>query len=241
MISKFQIEELRDKWQTTELNVAREYVQHVFLSSVFREVRKHVKLAFKGGTALRIIWESPRFSEDLDFTGWGKAFHVGESLKRIIVEASKAGFEIKLVESNKTSGGWFALAETRIHEWPVAIEWNISLRSGREAKTDPVLVTTPLWASYSLQALPADQMVLEKVEALFRRRKPRDFFDLYFMLRKRLGVEEIVPRKKELLEEVKKLDSKTMGRELQLLTPRHQWPIAKQLPRLLEQELGRLA
>ncbi len=26
-------------------------------------------LLFKGGTVLKLIWRSPRFSEDLDFTG----------------------------------------------------------------------------------------------------------------------------------------------------------------------------
>lgn len=240
MISRFQIEELRDKWRTTELNVAREYVQHVLLSSMFQGMRKQVKLAFKGGTALRIIWGSPRFSEDLDFTGWGKEFHVGETLKETLTEASKVGLDIKLVESSKTSGGWFALAETMVHEWPVKIGWNISLREIQRVKIEPALVTTPLWASYSIQVLPADQMVFEKVEALFRRKKPRDFFDLYFVLRERLGIKEIAPKKKRLLEEVKKLNPRAIEKELKLLTPRSHWAIIKQLPRLLKQELERL-
>lgn len=241
MISRSQIEELRDKWQTTELNVAREYVQHVLLSGLFQGLRKQVRLAFKGGTALRIVWGSPRFSEDLDFTGWGKEFHVGESLKETITEASKAGLDIKLVESGKTSGGWFALAQTRVHGWPVEIEWNISLREIRQTRTDPVLVTTPLWASYSVQALPVDQMVFETIDALFRRRKPRDFFDLYFMLRERLGIAEITSQKKRLLEEARKLDPRTIGKELKLLTPRSHWAVIREFPHLLEQELKRLA
>ncbi len=240
MISRFQIEELRDKWQTTELNVAREYVQHVLLSSLSQGMRRQVNLAFKGGTALRIIWKSPRFSEDLDFTGWGKTFHIGESLKETIFEASMAGLDIKLVESNKTSGGWFALAKTEIYDWPVEIEWNISLREMRQVKIDPVLVTTPLWASYSVRVLSVDQMVFEKVDALFRRRKPRDFFDLYFILRERLGIGEIASQKKRLLEEVEKLDSGTISRELKLFTPRSQWATIKQLPYLLKQELEKL-
>lgn len=240
MISRSQIEELRDRWMTTELNVAREYVQHVFLSSLFQGMRKQVKLAFKGGTALRLIWGSPRFSEDLDFTGWGKGFRIGENLKAAITEASKVGLDIKLVESKKTTGGWFALARTSVHDWVVDIEWNISLRKTRQVRIDPVLVTTPLWSSYSVQILPVDQIVFEKVEALFRRKKPRDFFDLYFMLRERLGIREILSQKRKLIEEVGKLDSKEVSRELKLLTPQSQWPVIRQLPRLLKQELERL-
>lgn len=240
MISKSQIEELRDKWQTTELNVAREYVQHVLLSSLFQGLRKQVRLAFKGGTALRIVWGSPRFSEDLDFTGWGKEFHIGETIKETVAAASKAGLDIKLVESCKTSGGWFAIAETVVHEWPVKIEWNISLREIQQAEIDPALVTTPLWASYSIHALAMDQMVFEKVDALFRRKKPRDFFDLYFALRERLGIKKIVSQKKRLLEEVEKLNPRTISKELKNLTPKSHWAVIKQLPHLLKQELERL-
>ncbi|EKD50209.1 MAG: hypothetical protein ACD_62C00609G0005 [uncultured bacterium] len=240
MISKYQIIELRDEWKTTELNVAREYVQHVFLSSLFRGLRKQVKLAFKGGTALRIIWGSPRFSEDLDFTAWGTEYHIGECLREAVNEASKAGLDIKLVASNKTSGGWFALAKTQLHDWPVSIEWNISLRQVRQTTVVPVLVTSPLWASYSVLALNAEQMVFEKIEALFRRKKPRDFFDVYFMLRNRLGISEILRQKENLLAEVKKLNAGIVSRELRLFTPQNQWPIMKQLPRLLKEELGRL-
>jgi predicted nucleotidyltransferase component of viral defense system len=240
MISKFQIEELRDKWQTTELNVAREYVQHVLLSNLFQGLRKQVRLAFKGGTALRIVWGSPRFSEDLDFTGWGKEFHMGETLKETVAGAIKAGIDIKLVESCKSRGGWFAIAETIVYEWPVKIEWNISLREIQQAEIDPALITTPLWSSYSIHALSVDQMVFEKVDALFRRKKPRDFFDIYFALRKRLGIKKIAPQKKKLLEEVKKLNPRTISKELKALTPQSHWAVIKQLPQLLKQELERL-
>jgi predicted nucleotidyltransferase component of viral defense system len=239
MISRSQIIELRDEWKTTELNVAREYVQHVLISSLFRNLHKQIKLAFKGGTALRIIWRSPRFSEDLDFTAWGTAYHVQGSLNDTMAEVEKAGLNIKLVESNKTSGGWFALAKTQVHEWSINIEWNISLRQVDQKSIVPTLITTPLWASYSLLALSAEQMAYEKVEALFRRRKPRDFFDIYFLLRNRLGVSEILKRKSQLIAEIKRLNANTVGRELRLFMPQNQWPVAKQLPKLLAMELNR--
>ncbi|MBN1444929.1 MAG: nucleotidyl transferase AbiEii/AbiGii toxin family protein [Candidatus Omnitrophica bacterium] len=58
------------QYKTTEINIAREYVQHLFLSSLYRE-KSSEKVLFKGGTALRIVFQSPRFSEDLDFSGFG--------------------------------------------------------------------------------------------------------------------------------------------------------------------------
>ncbi len=47
-------------------NVAREYLQAVILSLLQREGAM-IPLAFHGGTALRFLYQLPRFSEDLDF------------------------------------------------------------------------------------------------------------------------------------------------------------------------------
>ncbi len=66
MITRQFITELSTKNQTSEQNVAREYCQHLFLSYLYKRAGAE-KLLFKGGTALRVIFKSPRFSEDLDF------------------------------------------------------------------------------------------------------------------------------------------------------------------------------
>ncbi len=68
MIDAKQVRELADRYQTTADNVIREYFQHLFLAYLYRQ-KDADHLLFKGGTALRIVWQSPRFSEDLDFTG----------------------------------------------------------------------------------------------------------------------------------------------------------------------------
>ena len=65
MISNQFIKDTSTKWQTSEQNVRREYIQHLFLSHFYRHSDSD-KIYFKGGTALRIIYRSPRFSEDLD-------------------------------------------------------------------------------------------------------------------------------------------------------------------------------
>ena len=239
MISRSQIEELRDKWQTAEQNIAREYVQHVVLSALYG-LRQEVKLAFKGGTALKLLQRSPRFSEDLDFTGWGKGFHLGEWIKMALKEASTAGLDFKTLDSNPTSGGWLALAETRVHDWPIQVEWNISLREKGVAKTETVLVNSPLWVPYSVRALPVDQMAREKIEALCRRKEPRDFFDIYFILRGRLGIKAVAAAKKELIKHTTALNPRSVEKELKQFLPRNHWATAKQLPRMLLQELERL-
>ncbi len=238
MISQSQINELKTQWQTTELNIAREYVQSILLSSLYSH--SDVNLAFKGGTALRLLRRSPRFSEDLDFTGWGKPYHVGEWIKASVKESEKAGLEFRMLESNPTSGGWFALAGTQVHQWPIEIEWNVSLRGPKKPNTEIVLVTTPLWPAYSVKALSQDTMIAEKLSAALSRKEPRDFYDLYFILRDRLSVKVLIPKKNDIIQATKTLDSKLFKNELKSFLPRSHWAIIAQLPHLLLQELERL-
>ncbi|MBI5200058.1 MAG: nucleotidyl transferase AbiEii/AbiGii toxin family protein [Elusimicrobia bacterium] len=241
MISRSQITEFSTSWQMQELSVVREYVQHVLLDVLYRIKGVDAKLAFKGGTALRLLRNSPRFSEDLEFTGWVKPYHVGEWIKQTAKEAARHGLDFNIVESNETSGGWFALMDTRVYDWPARIEWNVSLRaSGKPALHETTLVTSPLWTSYSLTALETDEMVSEKIQALLRRKEPRDFYDLYFLVRARLGINGIVAAKPALLRETAKLNVKEVERELREFLPRNQLTIAKQLRETLTRVLDRL-
>ncbi len=67
MITNEHMRVLAIKYQSTELNIRREYLQHLFLSYFYQQPATDT-VYFKGGTALRIIYQSPRFSEDLDFS-----------------------------------------------------------------------------------------------------------------------------------------------------------------------------
>lgn len=67
MISSDFVKRLATQTQTTELNILREYLQHLFLSYFYKR-KDSEKVLFKGGTALKFIYGSPRFSEDLDFS-----------------------------------------------------------------------------------------------------------------------------------------------------------------------------
>ena len=77
-------------------------------------------MLFKGGTALRIIYGSPRFSEDLDFS----LFEVSQSqiksfveklFVEVLAEMEQIGIKVEIGEkSNVTTGGYFGVATFRI-------------------------------------------------------------------------------------------------------------------------------
>ena len=83
-------------------------------------------------------------------------------------------------------------------------------------------------------------MIEEKLRAALSRKEPRDFYDLYFILRDRLSVKVLISKKHEIIETTKALNPKLLKNELKSFLPRSHWAIIAQLPHLLRQELERL-
>ena len=95
MISRQFITDLSTKYQTSEQNIAREYCQHLFLSYLYR-LKGGEKMLFKGGTALRIVFQSPRFSEDLDFSTFDLSVEeINGLVDSVLVNLSKEGLQYK--------------------------------------------------------------------------------------------------------------------------------------------------
>ncbi len=91
---------------------------------------------------------------------------------------------------------------------------------------------------YTLVALSPDQLVNEKIQALLTRRKARDYYDLYYILRANL----LPAKEKEVLKEVLVVLRKTnigFEKELKLFLPKSHWVVIKNFKTLLEQEIKR--
>lgn len=238
MISSETIKEFAVKNQTTELNVVREYIQNLFLSYLYQQAGSEAML-FKGGTALRLIHESPRYSEDLDFTSTlARERDIEALLKKTLVEVNREGVDMSMTESKPTSGGYLAIIESTAGDWKTRILINVSLRPG-EVEKDTIMVSNPFSPPYLVFALQEDQMIREKISALLDRKKPRDFFDLYYILRSGMSRKVVVSHKDELLGETDKIDDKAISSELKLFLPRSYWPVLKNFRENLLKELKR--
>lgn len=201
MISRESIRKLAILQQTTEQNVAREYAQHLFLSGFYQQ-RGAQKVMFKGGTALRIVHHSPRFSEDLDFSGFGVTVRqIEDWVAETVGRMEQAGVLTSIRESKRTSGGYLGILEPTIADYQVRTLLEVSLRRKEAPKGRGVLIASDLVPAYTLVPLPESVLVDEKLQALLTRKKPRDFFDCYFMLRKGM----IPPASRRLLRQVKEV------------------------------------
>ncbi|MBN3033749.1 MAG: nucleotidyl transferase AbiEii/AbiGii toxin family protein, partial [Candidatus Saganbacteria bacterium] len=112
MITIETLEKLARQYQTSVFpNLVREYFQHEFLSDLYK-LPGAEKLMFKGGTALRIIYGSPRFSEDLDFSLFGAPEYqikalVEELFVKVLAEIERVGIKVDLgAKSDATTGGY---------------------------------------------------------------------------------------------------------------------------------------
>jgi len=83
-------------------NLAREYLQALILGSLQR-VGAMIPLAFHGGTALRFLHGSQRYSEDLDFTleGNRENYEFRTYLKSIRSDLEAQGYEVVLKISDQ--------------------------------------------------------------------------------------------------------------------------------------------
>jgi len=207
MLSEQQLSEIATRTQGSFINIAREYVQNLFLSHFYSQERSE-SILFKGGTALRIIYKSPRFSEDLDFSAstiQKKA--IEDLLQATMVRLDQEGIEVELEESTATTGGFLCIIKAAAagHNFNITIE--ISSRK-KKPSGQLILVENPYINNYTVMSLKREELISEKIEALLGRKKPRDFFDLYFMLRADLLPERSVLKKILPVIEATKIDFK---------------------------------
>lgn len=242
MIEASVVRKLSERYQTTLDNVMREYFQHLFLSYLYRQ-KDADSFLFKGGTALRIVWQSPRFSEDLDFTGVKIAVPKIESvLELTLTQIEREGIQVAIEEAKKTAGGYLAILNFESDHGKYAIQLEISLRGGEKAIGEMTLIRSEFLPAFTLVHLDERTLIREKVSAVLTRAKARDFYDLYFILRGRMAFKEVFGSrdmlKRQLFEAVErcKLDLKA---ELKRFLPASQHHLLRNFKAVLSKEIER--
>lgn len=241
MLSLEILKEFTRKNQTIEKNMVREYIQHLFLSSLYK-LPEAEKLLFKGGTALRVICRSPRFSEDLDFTG-ENIYHY-KIIDKLFVDTlsgiEKQGIRIDVREAKSTTGGYLGIIHYELYDFIEDIKFEISLRQGRKLnKLDKEFNTiiNDYIPVYTIISLAKEEIIKGKISALISRKKPRDYYDLYFFLR-HPELHKLVNKNKlgEILESLKK-EQIDFKQELSLLLPVSHKMILKDFKKNLIREI----
>ncbi|MBU1670076.1 MAG: nucleotidyl transferase AbiEii/AbiGii toxin family protein [Actinobacteria bacterium] len=168
--------------------VVREYWEVVLLNRLFESPWSR-DLLFKGGTALRLAYGSPRFSEDLDFSLLKN--NLGGTFKE-----TTAGLVKPLAVADITdlaAKRWTYLCEIRITEeylaQPFRIKLEISRRPAPGYRSELRLITSPTTPIQALcRVATLEQLLQDKQDCIMDRAAPKDIFDLWFISQK-MGIQ----------------------------------------------------
>jgi predicted nucleotidyltransferase component of viral defense system len=202
--------------------VVREYWELIILKGLYESPYGRY-LIFKGGTALRLTYGSPRFSEDLDFSLTKDAmrgkFHS-------LIKKTISPFP-ELTQTDLEEKYYTYLAEIKVTQsylsFPFRIKVEISKREAKDYQWELKLLNSPATVIQVMaQVATLEQIYQDKLSCLKGRGKPKDLFDLWYLserLRVPFTAGKMPFKKKEVV------------RDLRKYLPKDFWPAIERLIR----------
>ena len=189
MLSYEELENIARLKRISTINAEKDYLQNLILFSIYSNIGN--ELVFKGGTCLYKIYKLDRFSEDLDFTLSGR-LDAKKTAEKIIADLSLLNIKAKLKEikeySNEInirflfSGPLYKGSK----ESQCFIPLNISKREAvlLNSNKESIISLYKEIPTFEVFAMQEKEILAEKVRAILTREKPRDIYDLCFLLNK---------------------------------------------------------
>jgi len=205
-------EQLSKKLKISTPQIVRKEYELIVLKEIYSSMLAD-KLVFKGGTALRLAYDSPRFSDDLDFSLIKNVKN--EDFTSVCEEISNNNPNIDLVEALKKFNTLFALF--KVTDSSISQNFSIKIEvSTREEnlKKDKDYSLVLLKSSVSPINLIASTFSLEKIlsdKLSIEPKRIRDVFDIWF-IRQNLG-------DKNIKMDFKNFNKNEVKRELNKLLP----------------------
>lgn len=179
-----------EKEKVFKRNILREYLQYKILDIIFNDnISK--KLSFIGGTCLRIIYGTSRFSEDLDFDNFGLSLdeftHLSNEVKRML-ELEGYEVEIKIVSKKafrcyiKILGLLFDEELSNFFNEKITIQLD-SEAQGYSYRPNRTLINK-FDVFRRILVTPTNILLSQKLWAILNRNiiKGRDIYDVTFLL-----------------------------------------------------------
>lgn len=247
MITTSQTQTLAGSFQIDTFTVMREYLQLVFLSYLYSlPTSKHIY--FKGGTAIRLLLGSPRFSEDLDFSTTLSRTQLQPIILNLAdqIQPELPGLQIRLLYSGKTGIRFHLKYSPPNFKYPLNLRLDFTFVKKVLAPTVSPLVTRfPITVFPLVSHLSSGEILAEKLCALSSRTKGRDYYDTWYLLEKGIKLDlkilsqkfrenKLIFDQSKLTSKIRAYSQKDLNLDLAQFLPKSQKPIIKIL-------LGQLA
>ena len=199
MLNREELEKFKSPLGFNIWQVERDYLQHLFL--LFLSKRTANELVFKGGTALQKTFGLNRFSIDMDFTLAEELS--AELFSYLEKDFQDFGFPAHSKREKKKNllkiefivqGPLYRESERTLTV--LRIEASLREKILLEPETREVFPLYPDLQPYLVKTMNLNEMLAEKVRVILTRNKARDVFDLRFMLKKRVPLNEELINKK---------------------------------------------
>jgi predicted nucleotidyltransferase component of viral defense system len=182
------------KTREAKIHIVREFLQILTLKILY-DKGYFKNLAFVGGTALRVLYNARRFSEDLDFSLINpEGYDPDVFLRKVVYELEKNGFSLDLKERKektvqeamlKFKEILFVLGLSSLKEEKLSIRVEVDSNPPPGWNTDISLINK--YFVFTITHFDIPSLYATKLHACFFRKytKGRDFYDLLWYLGKK--------------------------------------------------------
>ncbi|MEX2411361.1 MAG: nucleotidyl transferase AbiEii/AbiGii toxin family protein [Candidatus Paceibacterota bacterium] len=241
--------------QGYERFMIREYLQYKILEIIFDSSFEN-KLAFMGGTCLRIVHGNNRFSEDLDFDNFNLTMEDFNAVTEIVKkELERLGYKIEMRNIRKGAYHCYIRFSELLYkeglsnhkEEKILIQLDTEPNNFGYQPEQPILNKFDVFTQ--INATPKDLLLAQKFYAVINRKrnKGRDFFDIVYLLGKgekpnyqylnaKIGIQNANELRGRILEKCNLLDMKKMAADVRpfLFDPKDEKKVML-FPKYLEQ------
>ncbi len=157
----------------------KDYLQDILLHLLYR---KMPKMVFGGGTCIWKVLKGDRFSEDIDAFAGVIPEDLADYLKK---EFFLLGADCKILKKKKTSNMLFLNLGLSFPSHPREIIISLEILSSQPRETREATLHSPYpdVPPVEMEILSEEEMLANKVSAIYMRDKARDVHDIYFLLR----------------------------------------------------------
>lgn len=251
MITREQTDALAKELHMDRFTIMREYLQLVFLSSLYQD-RLATHIYFKGGTAIRLLLGSSRFSEDLDFSTTLTKAQIAPMIKRLkhALQKELPGLTIHPLYSGRTGIRYRLKYQPRDFKYPLTIRLDVAfVKKVAQATVSPLVTKFPIVLFPIVSHLSGAEILAEKICALMTRSKGRDLFDVWYLLEKGIPLDKKILQEKlpaggttfnqaSVLKKVATYPPKRLRLDLAQFLPGPQKAIIDMLPQKLAEKIA---
>ncbi len=185
MIRESEIKEKAREYGVPVSTIERDYAQNYLLKYL-----GHLDIALKGGTGIKKVYvKNYRFSEDLDFTLMHKIRTIKAEIRKAVKNAGEGGVNfLNDVRFTNTESGIRAVTYFSIIRRCSGTNMSIKIDI-TSTEREPILLPVrkkPVFHNYSdklsilINTYSLEEIIAEKLRALFQRRRPRDLYDVWY-------------------------------------------------------------